>query len=142
MWTLISVCEREIVTENFRTYEEAYAQMKKELLSVGQFKNLQELEQYHTANEDFSISSFSAWSNIHNVDNDWKIVKVADKRSKDELPKIATLSIDKFLSEEEAMSIAEEAVNKLSDDYGFCINGYEEINFIAQVKNIDWDTSE
>lgn len=82
-WMLITVQDREIATEQFKTYEEAFAQMLNELekeFDKGDYDQAwDEIKALgkKVATSDFEFSPYSAWSNVdENCYCDWKIVSI------------------------------------------------------------------
>ena len=66
-YMLITVCEREISTEKFKTMAEAQKAMEKELNEVTD-----------TENDEFELGEYSAWANTDGGDYnyDWEIVAI------------------------------------------------------------------
>ena len=81
-WMLISVCERDIVSEQFETYEDARSQMLKELGYEFEKEYTEDWEEIKENGivytyDDFGFDKFSAWSNIDDDCNcDWLIVGI------------------------------------------------------------------
>ena len=83
-WMLIAVREREIMTEQFETYEDARETMLRELkYEFNRVYNEEDWEvvirDYPFVNtfDDFGFDKWSAWSNIDdNWNYDWAIVSV------------------------------------------------------------------
>lgn len=68
-FVLISVYERDATAIEFPTFEEAHAQMEKEL-----DESLHGNREGYELDEDYSLCSYSAWSNIGG-NNDWQIFR-------------------------------------------------------------------
>lgn len=74
-YMLISVCDREILTEQFDTKEEAQETMHREMIEQGKVSegifNNEEYEDY-----DCGFGEYSAWANdvINHANFDWLIV--------------------------------------------------------------------
>ena len=79
MYILISVTERNIVTQQFGTYNEARKQMLEEVCQASHFKDFVELSEKYDLDIDYGVSTFDAWANFHDTDMDWKIVKIKEK---------------------------------------------------------------
>ena len=76
---LISVADREIMTEYFDTLKEAQARMREEMLDSG-LDSLDDIED--KGNGDCGCDDFSAWLNDGNnhMDFDWKIIDLEPAR--------------------------------------------------------------
>ena len=78
-YMLISVCDREILVEQFDTYEEAFEQMKKEMIDFGQ---VDEEIFKETTYEDYDcgFGPYCGYANDGNNhgDYDWLIVNIKE----------------------------------------------------------------
>ena len=61
--------------------------------------------------------------------------------NEDELPEEVEFTINDILDDEEIDLIMEKITDKLSDEYGFCINDFT-LDIDIKAKNINWDTKE
>lgn len=83
-YLLISVCERDIVTEFLGTYQEAFSQMLSELKEeFCKGNDPDDWEAYahlpHYSSDTFCFAEKSAWSNLdHNWNYDWLIVEIPE----------------------------------------------------------------
>lgn len=83
MYMLISVCEREIWTETFPTFEDAHNQMMKELkeqfdkcFDDWEWNEITSENEFYES-QDFEFGPMEAWSNIDcDCLCDWKIVEI------------------------------------------------------------------
>ena len=74
-YMLISVCDREILTEQFDTKEEAQETMHREMIEQGNVpEDIFDNEEYEDS--DCGFGEYSAWANegINHADFDWLIV--------------------------------------------------------------------
>lgn len=74
-YMLISVCDREILTEKFDTKEEAQETMRREMIEQGKVpEDIFDNEEYE--DYDCGFGEYSAWANngINHADFDWLIV--------------------------------------------------------------------
>lgn len=72
-YMLISVCDRDILTEQFDTKENAQEAMHKEMIEQGKVpEDIFDGKEY----EDYGYGEYSAWANngINHADFDWLIV--------------------------------------------------------------------
>ena len=78
-YMLISVCDREILVEQFDTYEEAFEQMKKEMIDFGRVD--EEIFQESTYEDcDYGFEPYYGYANNGNNhgDYDWRIVSLEE----------------------------------------------------------------
>ena len=75
---LIEVYERDIHNEMFDTLEKAQEEMKKSFLDSVGFDSMTEVLDRYEEDCDFALHDFDGWSNIHDTNIDYKIVKVVD----------------------------------------------------------------
>ena len=76
---LISVCEREIITEQFSTFESARTQMLKELNEELEKRDIEALQIDNLVDdeEEYGLGRDWAWSNVDDdCLCDWKIVQL------------------------------------------------------------------
>lgn len=74
-YMLISVCDREILTEQFDTKEEAQETMHREMIEQGKVpEDIFDNEEYEDG--DCGFGEYSAWANdgLNHSDFDWLIV--------------------------------------------------------------------
>lgn len=74
-YMLISVCDREIFTEQFDTIEKAQETMHKEMIEQGKVPKDIFLEE-ECEESDYGFDSYCAWANdgVNHADYDWLIV--------------------------------------------------------------------
>jgi hypothetical protein len=79
-YMLISVCDREILTERFDTHEEAFEQMKKEMIEQGKVP-AEIFENDHYEDYDCGFGSECGWANdgINHADFDWRIINLGEE---------------------------------------------------------------
>lgn len=75
---LISVCGREILTEVFKSFEEAHAQMMDEFCRYGRIEPSDCTETESECDSEFGYCEWNAYVNdgINHEDYDWLIVKI------------------------------------------------------------------
>lgn len=82
-YMLISVFEREILTEKFDSFEEAHAQMMEEFFQYGEL-DPQEFtdEEYQSYDGEYGYGRWSAYVNdgVNSDNYDWLIVYIGDDR--------------------------------------------------------------
>lgn len=77
-YMLITVAEREIMTEQFDTFNEARARMMKELCECGNIDPTDCTEEESECNSDFGYCKWNAYVNdgVNHGNYDWRIVKI------------------------------------------------------------------
>lgn len=78
MYLLITVVEREILVEQFKTYEAARAQMLKELYEFGRIDPADCTESETECDEEFGYGQWTAYVNngVNHNNYDWRIVSL------------------------------------------------------------------
>lgn len=74
-YMLISVCDREILTEEFDTIQKAQETMHEEMIKQGKVpKDIFTQEEYEEG--DYGFNDYCAWANdgVNHADYDWLIV--------------------------------------------------------------------
>ena len=79
-YMLISVCDREILVEQFDTYEEAFEQMKKEMIDFGRVAE-EIFEETLYEDYDCGFGPYCGYANDGNNhgDYDWRIVNLEEE---------------------------------------------------------------
>lgn len=79
-YMLISVCGREILTEQFDTKEEAFEQMKTEMIAQGRVPE-EAFEEETYEDSDFGFGPECGWANdgVNHEDFDWRIVNIMEE---------------------------------------------------------------
>jgi hypothetical protein len=80
-YMLISVCDRDILTELFDTHKEAFVQMKTEMTEQGKVPKevFDETDIYEDS--DFGFGPEGGWANdgVNHCNFDWRIVNITEE---------------------------------------------------------------
>ena len=77
-YLLVSVCDREIVVEQFDSLEEAQETMHKEMICEGKIPEEVVTDNEEYGGENYSFGKWSAWANngVNHGNYDWRIFKL------------------------------------------------------------------
>lgn len=77
IYILISVCDREILTETFKSLHTAQKQMHKEMIEwAGVDSEVFSNIEYEDVDFNFGFGEIEAWANTNNCDYDWRIISI------------------------------------------------------------------